>query len=160
MSLHSYTRVWLHLVWATLERRPLLTEAAAVKLSDYLHQYSREKGFYMKINYVNADHTHALVELPTAASIEDMMHLFKGASSHWINENNLGRGKFAWGRGYDAFSVSQSGIGSVAKYIAQQKEHHRRRSFAEELRLLVERHGLKWEGKETVKTVSPHSEAS
>jgi hypothetical protein len=70
VSLHSYSRVWLHAVWGTLERRPLLTKAASAKLSEYLHQYSTEKSLYMKINYVNPDHVHVLVDLPTSLSIE------------------------------------------------------------------------------------------
>jgi hypothetical protein len=47
MSLHSYSRIWLHLVWATLERRPILTKTAAAKLSKFLHEYASEKGIYM-----------------------------------------------------------------------------------------------------------------
>ena len=155
MSLHSYSRVWLHLVWATLERRPILTKTAAAKLSKFLHEYASEKGIYMKINYVNTDHVHAVVDLPTSLSIEEMMHLFKGASSHWVNQTNLLLAKFAWGRGYGAFSVSHSGIGAVAKYVAKQEEHHRKRSFSAELKMLVERYGLKWHQDETVETVSP-----
>ena len=151
MSLHSYSRVWLHTVWGTLDRRPLLLKPAAVKLSEYLHQYSTEKGFYMKINYVNPDHVHALVDLPTCLTIEDMLHLLKGASSHWVNQSNLLTGKFAWGRGYGVFSVSQSGVAEVARYIAEQEEHHQKRSFCDEVRILVERYGLKWhEEDETV----------
>ena len=99
MSLHSYSRVWIHLVWATLERRPLFATTAAAKLSTHLSGYAREKGIYMKINHVNADHTHALVDLPTSLSIEKLIQLLKGSSSHWINSNNLIAGKFAWGRG-------------------------------------------------------------
>src|SRR3974390_389783 len=114
MPLHSYSRVWLHLVWATLERRPLLSQPAAVKVSAYLYRYASEKGIFMKINYVNREHVHALVDLPTGLAIEEMMQLFKGGSSHWINQNNLLPGKFAWGRGYGAFSVSHSGVGQVA----------------------------------------------
>ena len=53
------------------------------------------------------------------------------------------------------FSVSHSGVGEVAKYIAGQEEHHRQRSFAEELKLLVERYGLKWQEDKTVETVLP-----
>ena len=149
MSLHSYSRVWLHLVWATLERRPILTKNSAVKLSNFLHEYASEKGIYMKINYVNLDHVHAVVDLPTRLSIEEMMHLLKGASSHWINQSNLLPCKFAWGRGYGAFSVSHSGVDAVAKYIAAQEEHHHKRGFSEELRLLVERYGLRWHDDET-----------
>jgi putative transposase len=49
----------------------------------------------MKINYVNADHVHVLVELPTSLSVENLVQLFKGSSSHWINANNMITGKFA-----------------------------------------------------------------
>ena len=144
MSLHSYSRVWLHIVWATLERRPLLTKPAAAKLWAYLHDYAKEKKIYMKINFVNPDHVHALVDLPTDLAIEDMMQLFKGSSSHWVNEQNLIAGKFGWGRGYGVFSVSESGVAEVCAYIANQEEHHRKRDFAEELKLFVERYGLEW----------------
>ena len=144
MSLHSYSRVWLHLVWATLERRPLLSKSAATKVSGYLTQYATEKGIYMKINYVNPEHVHALIDLPTRLCIEEAMHLLKGGSSYWINQSNLLPGKFAWGRGYGAFSVSHSGVGEVAKYIATREEHHQKRSFSEEFKLFVERYELKW----------------
>jgi len=144
MSLHSYSRIWLHLVWATLERRPLLDKPAAVKLSAHLHDYAKEKRVYMKINFVNPDHVHALVDLPTNFSIEDLMQLFNGSSSHWVNEQDLVAGKFGWGRGYGVFSVSESVVPEVCAYIANQEEHHRKRSFVEELKLFVERHGLEW----------------
>jgi putative transposase len=144
MSLHSYSRIWLHVTWATLERRPLLSRPAAAKVSTHLVQYAKEKGVYMKINYVNPEHVHALIDLPTHLCIEEMMHLFKGGSSHWINENNLTSGQFGWGRGYGVFSVSHSGVGEVARYIAAQEAHHRRRSFAEELERLVKRYELVW----------------
>jgi len=128
-----------------LERRPLLFKGTAAKVSGYLSQYAAEKGIFMKINYVNPDHVHALIDLPTRLCIEDTMQLLKGGSSHWINESKLLPGKFGWGRGYGAFSVSQSGAADVAKYIADQETHHRKKSFAEELKLLVERYELRWE---------------
>jgi REP element-mobilizing transposase RayT len=127
-----------------LERRPLLDKPAAAKLSAYLHDYAKEKKIYMKINFVNPDHIHALVDLPTNLAIEDMMQLFKGSLSHWVNEQNLVAGKFGWGRGYGVFSVSESGVAEVCAYIANQEEHHRKRDFAEELKLFVERYGLEW----------------
>jgi REP element-mobilizing transposase RayT len=65
MSLHSYSRCWLHLIWGTHGRERLLNKDAAVRISRYLREYAETKGIYMKINYVNADHVHALIELPT-----------------------------------------------------------------------------------------------
>ena len=148
MALHSYTRCWLHIVWATLDRRPLLANGAAVKLSAYLHEYANEKGIYMKINFVNADHAHVLIDLPTSKAIEDVVQLLKGATSHWVNEKNLVPGKFGWQRGYGAFSVSHSGLDTVCSYIAGQEEHHRIKTFSEELRQLVERYGMAWREEE------------
>jgi len=144
MSLHSYSRVWLHLVWATLERRPLLAKPAAAKLSAHLHDYAKAKRIYMKINFVNPEHVHALIDLPTSLSVEEVMQLFKGGSSHWVNEQNLVAGKFGWGRGYGVFSVSQSAVDEVSAYIAGQEEHHRQKNFVEELKQFVERYGLEW----------------
>ena len=113
----------------------------------------------MKINFVNPEHVHALVDLPTGLCIEEMVQLFKGSSSHWINQSDLLSSKFAWGRGYGIFSVSHSGVSEVAKYIAGQEEHHRKRSYSEELQRLVERYGLQWRDEETAKAVRSDSKA-
>ena len=144
MSTHSYSRLWTHLIWETLSREPMLNKRAAAKASRFLNTYALKKGIYMKINYVNADHTHALIDLPTNICIEDVIKLLKGSSSHWINQNRIIKGKFFWGRGYGAFSVSHSDVERVARYIADQERHHRRQTFAEEYALFVERYGLEW----------------
>src|SRR5438874_8133665 len=149
MSVHSYSRCWVHLIWGTLNRERLLDKRTAASVSRSLSEHAEMKGVYMKINYVNADHVHALVDLPTGVSIEDLIQLFKGTSSHWINANNLLPGKFAWGRGYGAFSVSESNVSQVAAYITGQEEHHRVRTFAGELREFMERHGLRWRDKKS-----------
>jgi putative transposase len=149
MSVHSYSRCWLHLIWGTLNREKLLHKEAAVRLSRYLSEYAEITGIYMKINYVNTDHVHALVDLPTGQSLEKVIQLIKGNSSHWINANNVIGGKFAWSRGYSAFSVSESNISQVAAYIAAQEQHHRMRLFAEEFKEFVDRHGLRWKDEES-----------
>ena len=133
------------MIWGTLSRERVLNKKAAAGLSQYLVQYADEQEVYMKINFVNADHVHALIDLPTGFSIEKMVQLFKGSSSHWVNSNELITGKFAWGRGYGAFSVSHSNLDSVARYIADQEEHHRVRTFTDELREFIDRHGLRWQ---------------
>jgi putative transposase len=148
MSTHSFSRLWTHLIWETLAREPMLDKRAAAKASTFLKEYSLQKGIYMKINYFNADHTHALIDLPTRYSVEDVIKLFKGGSSYWINHNRMIKGRFAWGVGYGAFSVSHSDVGRVAQYIANQEEHHRKRSYSEEYRMFVRRYGLEWRAEE------------
>lgn len=144
MSRHSYSRCWLHLIWTTLNREPMLTKPAALKVSRFLRDYCGQNNINMRTNYVNAEHTHALIDLPTSKSIEERMQLLKGSSSHWINEQRLLRGKFAWGRGYGAFSISHSHVSRVVKYIENQYEHHRKKSFTEEFENFVNKYGLEW----------------
>ncbi len=122
----------------------MLTKPAAVKASHFLTEYATEKNIYLKINYFNAEHVHALIDLPTSKSIEEVVQLFKGSSSHWINQNRLLRGRFSWGRGYGAFSVSNSHVDRVATYIARQAEHHRKKTFVEEFEKFVNKYGLQW----------------
>lgn len=96
----------------------------------------------MEINFVNADHVHALIDLPTNLSAEDCIKLLKGSSSFYINKNRIIANKFSWGKGYGAFSVSPSQIVSVVRYINNQEEHHKIKSFNEEYRLFIEKYGI------------------
>lgn len=142
MSLHSYTRCWIHLIWGTHNREKLLTAVACEHLKNFLLTYAREKNIFIKQIFVNSDHVHILLDLPTNMTIEDVAHLLKGSSSNWVNKSNLLNTKFAWGRGYGAFSVSHSVVNKVSDYIANQKEHHRKRSFTEEYEEFITLYGL------------------
>ena len=144
MSTHSYNKIWIHFIWETLNKQKILPKEARVEISDYLYKYSKEKNIYMKTNFVNADHVHALIDLPTNISVEECIKLLKGSSSHYINKNRLITTKFSWGRGYGAFSVSASQVESVTAYIKNQEEHHRVRSFTEEYKMFIEKYGLKF----------------
>ena len=84
MSVHSYSRCWIHLIWGRFSRERVLNKKVAADLSRYLVEYADEQGVYMKINFVNPDHVHALIELPTGFSIEKLVQLLKGSSSHWV----------------------------------------------------------------------------
>jgi len=84
----------------------------------------------MIANYVNSVHVHSLIDLPTNLSIEEAMRFLKEESSAWINKQV--RFKFAWGKGYGAFSVSESNLDKVVKYINSQEKHHRNKSYSEE----------------------------
>ena len=96
----------------------------------------------MKTNYVNAEHVHSLVDLPTNLSIEECVKLLKGSSSHYINKNRLTNNKFTWARGYGAFSVSESNATKVVEYINNQDEHHRIKSFSEEYLSFIKKYGV------------------
>jgi len=106
MSIHSYTKCWLHFIWNTKNHERIIKNEAALKISKYLYSYAEEHSIYMAINYVNMEHVHILLDLPSSKTIEDMAKLLKGSSSFWINKERIINNKFSWGRGYGAFSVS------------------------------------------------------
>ncbi len=96
----------------------------------------------MKKNYVNSEHVHALVDLPTNYSIENMMVLLKGVSSHWINMEKLCPISFSWARGYAALSVSESGLDKLINYIENQEGHHKEKCFLEENKSFIVKYGM------------------
>ncbi len=136
MSFRSYSKILLHLIWGTKNREKSLADKSFRKtVSEYLYNYSNDKSIPMIMNYVNSDHVHALIELPTNKTIEEVMQLLKGSSSHWINEQVSF--KFAWGKGYGVFSVSESKLNTVKKYIKNQEEHHRDKGFSDEYETFI-----------------------
>ena len=133
MSKRSYGCCWLHLVWSTAYRRPVFSSETGRRLATFLKEYGKEKGFRMRNVYVNPEHVHVLVGVDPVVSASDAIKLLKGASSRWVNLHRLTGLPFAWGRGYGVFTVSRDDLRIVGKYIAEQGEHHRRKTFREEL---------------------------
>ena len=144
MSTHSYNKIWLHFIWETLDKQKILPKPARIKLSKFLFQYYKEKKIFMKSNYVNADHVHTLIDLPTNISVESCIQLLKGSCSRHINKNGIINAKFSWGRGYGVFSVSASQLKNVELYIANQEEHHKLKSFTEEYEMFISKYGMKY----------------
>jgi putative transposase len=93
------------------------------------------------INGTN-DHMHVLISLGKDQSISQVVQLIKGESSFWINRNLALPYKFSWQDDYFAVSVSESHVGIVAKYIKNQEEHHRMKSFSEEVAEFISKYGF------------------
>ena len=89
-----------------------------------------------------ADHVHILLSLPGTMSVAKAMQLLKGNSSKWIHETFPKLRTFAWQEGYAAFSLGVSGIEETRAYISNQEEHHRTRTYREEVIMFLKRHGL------------------
>ena len=88
------------------------------------------------------DHLHVLFYLNRTHSIAQLVAEIKSSSAKWLKNQGAVYHEFAWQSGYGVFSVSQSQVGAVHDYVADQEEHHRSRSFQDEFRLLCEKHGL------------------
>jgi putative transposase len=132
MSLHSRTRLITHIVWSTHKKARLTPRTLRIELNHYLRSYATGHSIRLINAYVNSDHIHLLIDLDPTQSIASTVKLLKGASSRWLNQHESQNAKFSWGRGYGAFSVSQSHVHRVIKYISNQEEHHRAKQFTEE----------------------------
>jgi REP element-mobilizing transposase RayT len=134
----SYTNLLYHIVYATKDRAPLITNTLRPRLHQYLGGTVRGlDGLALEINGV-ADHVHLLVRLKPALSLSEFLSKLKANSSLWAKRQTSGR--FAWQSRYSAFTVSESQAERVRQYIRNQEEHHRRTSFEDELRALLRAH--------------------
>jgi REP element-mobilizing transposase RayT len=128
-----YLSVYIHFVWSTKNRIPHLdTPELRKKVWQHIAENAKKKGIY--IDFINgySDHCHCLVSLGVDQTMQNIMQLIKGESSYWINKNELTSQKFEWQDEYFAVSVSKLGLDAVRKYIHNQEEHHRKKSFLEE----------------------------
>lgn len=137
---NSYVRNHVHVVFSTKGRARVIREELQPELWAYMAGIARNHGMHALAIGGMDDHVHALVHIPGSMSIAKAVQVLKANSSRWINAGRKGR--FEWQEGYAAFSVSRSQIPRLMKYIANQKEHHKKRDFAAELALLLKKHGL------------------
>lgn len=105
----------------------------------YLGGIVREMGGAALIVGGTADHVHMLVRVRPSQSAAEIARTVKTNSSRWIRERCP---DFAWQTGYGVFSVSESSVPTVTKYIATQEEHHSRRSFQDEFRTFLRKNGI------------------
>jgi putative transposase len=140
--MHSFSSSLHHCVFATKGREPVLAPQFRERLWPYLGGIARENG--MKAFAVGgaADHVHVLLSLPATMPVAKAMQLLKGNSSKWIHETFRELHGFAWQEGYGAFSIGVSGIEETCAYIRNQEDHHRPRTFREEVIVFLQRHGL------------------
>lgn len=143
--MHSFVSCLMHIVFSTKDRRPFITAELQERLWSYLGGIAREnKMRAIKVGGV-ADHVHILVSLPSTLSVAKAVQLIKGNSSKWIHETFPELRGFGWQEGYGAFSVGVSGQDATITYIENQAEHHRRKTFDEELKTILERHSIEYE---------------
>ncbi len=140
----TYLSLHYHLVFGTKNRGQLIAPTRRSRLHDYLGgTILGLGGFPQGIGGV-ADHVHLLVGLKATHNLADVMRELKKASSIWVHEQ-IGLSQFAWQEGYAAFTVSATARTQVQQYIATQEEHHRKRTFREELMNLLELAGIEYD---------------
>ena len=134
----SWVRFWVHLVFSTKDRKPFLdTTEKRIKTNNHILQNVREKEIQIIAVNGSKEHIHCLVCLKKEDTISHIAQMIKGESSFWINKNSIVKGHFSWQDDYWAVSISESHVRAVKDYIAAQEEHHKKRTFWEEIELLI-----------------------
>ena len=138
----TFTNLLFHIIYSTKYRKPTIRTQWQDDLYGYIGGIVRDqKGTLLKIGGVE-DHVHLLVKLSPTIAISDVLRKIKSNSSKWINERSDVNRKFEWQSGYAAFSVSESQLPAVIECIANQAEHHRKKTFEDEFLAILEKHNI------------------
>ena len=140
----TYLSLHYHLVFSAKGRVPCIEPGWRTRLHDYLGGTVRGLGGFPQGVGGVADHVHLLVGLKATHCLADVMRELKKAASSWVHDE-IGLQTFAWQEGYAAFTVSATARDAVKRYIANQEEHHRTKSFREELVEMLEKAGAEYD---------------
>jgi REP element-mobilizing transposase RayT len=141
----SLSQVYLHLVFSTKGRAPLLIDAVRGELHRYMAGVLKNLGWHAVLVNSMEEHVHILLTLSRTVSVSAMVEEIKTSSSKWLKKQAGMPRDFSWQSGSGVFSVSASNLLDVEKYIAGQQEHHRRRTFQEEFLLLLKKYGVEYD---------------
>lgn len=137
----SFVKIWIHLVFATKDRQPLLTQNVRYEVHKHIIKNCKEKGIFLQSINGYTDHMHCLISLGKDQNIAKISQLNKGESSLWINKSKLIDQYFGWQDDYFAVSISESQVSAVISYINNQENHHQKKSFNDEVEEFMTRYG-------------------
>ncbi len=139
----SYLKVWIHLVWSTKNRKPLLSKEVRSILFPHIEKNAKEKGIC--VDFINGyiEHIHILISLNKEQTISRIVQLIKGESSYWVNQQKLTPERFGWQDQYFAVSISESGINRVREYIKSQEWHHKKKTFQQKYEEFMQKYRFK-----------------
>ena len=129
---NTYTQMYVQIVFAVSGRQNFINPKNRDELEKYICGIIHNKKSKTLAIYCNPDHVHILIGLHPTTSVSDLTRDIKANSSRFIHDKNWCEGNFRWQDGFGSFTYSRSQIDIVAKYIINQPEHHKKRSFNEE----------------------------
>jgi len=128
----TYSQIYIQIVFAVKGRQSLIQHSWEEELYKYITGIVQNKGQKMLAINGMPNHVHILISMKPSCNLSDLVREIKKASNSFINEKKFCQFKFEWQEGYGAFSYSHSALDKVINYIANKKEHHRKKSFQEE----------------------------
>lgn len=144
---NTYTQIYIQIVFAVKARQNLISKENREELHQFITGIISNRG--QKLFAVSAmpDHIHILVSIGPSIPISDLVRDIKAGSSKFINDRKWITGKFNWQEGYGAFSYSKSSVDRVVKYILNQEEHHKTKTFKNEYLELLEKFEIEYDSK-------------
>jgi putative transposase len=147
MGNHTYTKIYLQIVFAVKYRKAVINESWENELFSYITGIVQNNSHKMiRVNGV-ADHIHLLVGYKPNQNLSDLVRDIKCNSTNWINDNHLTNTKFNWQEGYGAFSYTHWDLDKIINYIINQKQHHQKQSFMDEYTMLLKDFQIDYEDK-------------
>ena len=144
----SLSKIYIHLVFSTKNHQPFIDEQIQPELYAYMAKILYDEcSSPAKIIGGVEDHAHILLNLSRTCTVAHLVEMVKKRSSKWIKTKGEKYRAFQWQTGYGAFSVSTSAVATVTRYIANQREHHRKSSFKDEFREFLNEHGIEYDEK-------------
>ena len=144
---NTYSQIYIQIVFAIKGRQNLISKQYQEELHKYITGIVQNRGQKMLSIFCMPDHTHLFIGLKPSDAISDLVRDIKAGSSNFINNNKWIQGKFSWQEGFGAFSYSRSQIDSVTKYILNQEEHHKKKTFREEYFDFLKRFAVEYDEK-------------
>lgn len=139
----SLSQMLIHVVFSTKNRQPFITEQIEPELYAYIAKILYDECYSPALIIGGErDHLHILLALSRVLTIAKIVEVIKKRSSKWMKTKGEEFRDFQWQTGYGAFSVSRSGADEVKNYIANQKMHHCKRTYQEEFRTILVKHGI------------------
>ena len=142
---HSYSQIIIHYIFSTKKREKWIKPDLQKRVWSYMAGVAKKLDIAPLEIGGTEDHVHMLVILPRTLSVAEAIQKIKGNTSNWIHKSFPLLEKFNWQNGYGAFSVSYSKIGDVRRYIENQREHHRKKTFQEEFIEFLKKHGIEYD---------------
>jgi REP element-mobilizing transposase RayT len=141
----TLTRILIHFIFSTKNRTPIITPQIEPRLHAYMRGISQNHDSPVLAMNGMPDHIHMLISISKNIAAADLMEDVKKDSSKWIKREGREFAGFRWQEGYAGFSIGESAVEQVRRYIANQKKHHRRTTFQEELILFLNKYNVAYD---------------
>lgn len=144
---NTYTQIYIQIVFAVRNRAALILPQWKERLHKYITGIVQNKGHKLLAINSMPDHLHIFIGMKPDEALSDLVRDVKRDSTNFVNEEIKPKNKFGWQEGFGAFSYSRSAIDTVVKYILNQEEHHRRKTFREEYESFLKEFGVEYDNR-------------